>query len=280
MHRRLGRRPRAPASCVTPTDDPQLVLVATGSEVALCVDAADALAARRRRRARREPAVVGPLRAAGRDVPRRRCCPPACRCCRSRRRRRSAGSAAPTTRSASTASAPARPATSCSTSSASTSTTSSTRAQALLAPERGEVNRMNRLQRPVPGARPEPVARQPQARLPHLRPARRAARPRHPRPHVEPDDLPEGDPGLEPTTTSSSRELAADEHPVIDDYWALVLADIHGALRRVRRRSYDAVRRRSTAIVSVEVAPSLAHDSAGTVAAARDLHERDRPAAT
>ena len=32
--------------------------------------------------------------------------------------------------------------------------------------------------------------------------------------------------------------------------------------------------------VSVEVAPGLAHDSAGTEAAARDLHERDRPAAT
>ena len=46
---------------------------------------------------------------------------------------------------------------------------------------------------PVRGVRPEPVARQPQARLPDLGPARRAARRRHPRPDVEPDDLPEGD---------------------------------------------------------------------------------------
>ena len=93
---------------------------------------------------------------------------------------------------------------------------------------------MERLIRPVRRVRPEPVARQPEARLHHLGPARRAARPGHPWADVEPDDLPEGDPGLgrlrravpasSPSTTARS----------IDDYWALVLQDINGALRRVR----------------------------------------------
>ena len=47
-HRRLGGRAAAPASCV-PSDDPDVVLVGTGSEVALCVDAAEQLATRRHR---------------------------------------------------------------------------------------------------------------------------------------------------------------------------------------------------------------------------------------
>jgi transaldolase len=67
-------------------------------------------------------------------------------------------------------------------------------------------------------------------------------------------------------------ELAVDEHPILDDYWALVIADIHGACD-VFSRTYD----HSDGLdgfVSVEVAPSLAHDTAGTEAAARSLHER------
>ncbi len=67
-------------------------------------------------------------------------------------------------------------------------------------------------------------------------------------------------------------ELAADEHPVIDDYWAMVLADIHGACD-VFSRVYD----ESDGVdgyVSVEVDPGLANDGPGTEAAARDLHER------
>jgi len=70
------------------------------------------------------------------------------------------------------------------------------------------------------------------------------------------------------------RLLAADEHPVIDDYWALVLADIHGACD-VFSRVYD----ESDGIdgyVSVEVDPGLAHDGPGTETAARQLHERLR----
>ncbi len=67
-------------------------------------------------------------------------------------------------------------------------------------------------------------------------------------------------------------QLAADEHPVIDDYWAMVLSDIHGACD-VFSRVYD----ETDAVdgyVSVEVDPSLAHDAPGTESAARDLHER------
>ena len=60
--------------------------------------------------------------------------------------------------------------------------------------------------------------------------------------------------------------LAADEHPVIDDYWAMVLADIHGACD-VFSRVYDATDGLD-GYVSVEVAPDLAHDGPGTIAAA------------
>ena len=59
---------------------------------------------------------------------------------------------------------------------------------------------------------------------------------------------------------------------VIDDYWSLVIQDIHGACD-VFSKVYD----HSNGVdghVSVEVAPSLAHDGPGTETAARDLHER------
>ncbi len=70
------------------------------------------------------------------------------------------------------------------------------------------------------------------------------------------------------------RALAADAHPVIDDYWAMVLSDIHGACD-VFSRVYD-VTDALDGYVSVEVDPSLAHDGPGTEAAARELHERLR----
>jgi transaldolase len=59
---------------------------------------------------------------------------------------------------------------------------------------------------------------------------------------------------------------------VTDAYWQLVTADIEGALRLLRpvHDSSDGV----DGYVSVEVAPELARDSAGTEAAARELHER------
>ncbi len=82
--------------------------------------------------------------------------------------------------------------------------------------------------------------------------------------------------GLVRTTTSSSSELIADntgaDGEVIEDYWSLVIRDIHGACD-VFSKVYD----HSDGVdgyVSVEVAPNLAHDGPGTESAARDLHER------
>jgi transaldolase len=68
------------------------------------------------------------------------------------------------------------------------------------------------------------------------------------------------------------RKLAGDNGPVIDDYWALVLADIHGALDSFAELYHDS--HGADGFVSVEVDPGLAHDSAGTESAARALHEQ------
>jgi transaldolase len=59
---------------------------------------------------------------------------------------------------------------------------------------------------------------------------------------------------------------------VEDAYWDLVVDDITAALA-VLRPVFDASGG-GDGFVSVEVAPSLAHDTAGTTAAARALHER------
>jgi transaldolase len=75
-----------------------------------------------------------------------------------------------------------------------------------------------------------------------------------------------------PDYDAQFRELAADQHPVIDDYWAMVLADIHGACD-VFSRVYDETDGHD-GYVSVEVDPGLAHDGPGTEGAARQLHER------
>ncbi len=71
-------------------------------------------------------------------------------------------------------------------------------------------------------------------------------------------------------------ELIADNSgaagEVIEDYWSLVIRDIHGACD-VFSKVYD----QSNGVdgyVSVEVAPNLAHDGPGTESAARELHER------
>ena len=64
--------------------------------------------------------------------------------------------------------------------------------------------------------------------------------------------------------------------PVEDAYWDLVVDDINAALE-VLRPVFDSSGG-SDGFVSVEVAPSLAHDTEGTNTAARGLHERiDRP---
>ncbi len=67
-------------------------------------------------------------------------------------------------------------------------------------------------------------------------------------------------------------KLAAANHPIIEDYWALVLADINGALDVFAELYHDS--HGADGYASVEVAPDLAHDSAGTEAAARDLHQQ------
>src|ERR1700733_14437486 len=61
-------------------------------------------------------------------------------------------------------------------------------------------------------------------------------------------------------------------HSVEDCYWEMVITDIVGALGVLRpvHDGSDGV----DGYVSLEVAPSLAHDTAGTVAAARKLHAR------
>lgn len=72
------------------------------------------------------------------------------------------------------------------------------------------------------------------------------------------------------------RALAKDDHPIIDDYWAMVLSDINSALdvfAPLYHQSYG-----GDGFVSVEVAPDLANDSAGTERSARQLHTLiDRP---
>jgi transaldolase len=68
------------------------------------------------------------------------------------------------------------------------------------------------------------------------------------------------------------KALAIDAHPVVDDYWQMVIADIHGACD-VFSRTYD-LTQGLDGYSSVEVAPELANDSAGTETAARGLHEQ------
>ncbi len=60
--------------------------------------------------------------------------------------------------------------------------------------------------------------------------------------------------------------------PVEDAYWDMVVDDINDALA-ILRPVYDSSGG-GDGFVSVEVAPSLAHDTEGTIAAARGLHER------
>jgi transaldolase len=70
--------------------------------------------------------------------------------------------------------------------------------------------------------------------------------------------------------------LAPFSNPIIDDYWAMVLDDIGGALDTLAP-VYEASNG-GDGFVSVEVDPGLAHDSDGTVAGARKLHTHiDRP---
>jgi transaldolase len=68
------------------------------------------------------------------------------------------------------------------------------------------------------------------------------------------------------------RQLAAVEHPIVDDYWSMVLADINGALDVFAELYHDS--HGADGFASVEVDPGLAHDGRGTEIAARDLHDK------
>ena len=71
-------------------------------------------------------------------------------------------------------------------------------------------------------------------------------------------------------------DLVGGGSSVVDAYWDLVAHDIEGALDLLRP-VYDASAG-TDGFVSVEVAPDLARDSAGTEAMARELHQRiDEP---
>jgi len=68
------------------------------------------------------------------------------------------------------------------------------------------------------------------------------------------------------------RSLIAAGQPVVDAYWQLAIddtVDALGILRPIFEESGGA-----DGFVSLEVAPELAHDTEGTVTAARDLHHR------
>ncbi|MCU1495323.1 MAG: transaldolase [Acidimicrobiaceae bacterium] len=67
-------------------------------------------------------------------------------------------------------------------------------------------------------------------------------------------------------------ELVAAGKSVDDTYWELVLQDANGALKLFRPLFDESDG--SDGFVSVEVSPTLAHDTAGTIAAARNLAER------
>ena len=71
-------------------------------------------------------------------------------------------------------------------------------------------------------------------------------------------------------------ELMAADTSITDAYWTMVVTDIESATA-ILRPTYDDSGGLD-GFVSVEVAPSLAHDTAGTVAMARELHARiDEP---
>lgn len=66
-------------------------------------------------------------------------------------------------------------------------------------------------------------------------------------------------------------ELIADGQTVPESYWKLVIADIEDALR-ILRPVYDSSDG-DDGFVSVELAPELARDTAGSIEAARGLHD-------
>ena len=68
------------------------------------------------------------------------------------------------------------------------------------------------------------------------------------------------------------RSLIASEETVLDAYWALIVDDVKDACAVLRPVFEDSCG--TDGFVSIEVAPELAHDTDGTISAARDLHDR------
>jgi transaldolase len=66
------------------------------------------------------------------------------------------------------------------------------------------------------------------------------------------------------------QQLISSGRSVMDAYWELVITDVRGALALLRP-TFD-VSQGADGFVSIEVAPELARDTAGTVSAARQLH--------
>ncbi len=122
---------------------------------------------------------------------------------------------------------------------------------------------MTKLARPLRRPGPEPLARQPPARLDHRRRAGSAGSTRGVRGVTSnPTIFEKAIERRRPTTTSSSADLRRAAASIDDVYWALVIADIGDALA-VLRPVYDASGG-VDGFVSVEVAPDLAHDTDGT----------------
>ena len=84
----------------------------------------------------------------------------------------------------------------------------------------------------------------------------------------QPDDLPEGHPGLARLRRAVPRARRPTASPIIDDYWAIVAAPTSTA-RSTCSPGCTTTATARDGFVSVEVDPGLAHDTAGT--------ERRRP---
>ena len=274
-HRRARARAASPRGAYVLVDEERrrldLVLIGTGSEVSLCVGAAEQLAGRRRRRSRVVSMPSWELfEAQADDVPRRRCCRRRADARgRGRRRRfgweRYADDVVGIDRFG--ASAPG---------------------DVVMREVRLHRRARRRARAALLGSRPRGGLTDDQSRSPDsttsarapgttTSPARCCAsgglrelvdERRHPRRHVEPDDLREGDRRpARATTTQLARRCASRAVDVEDTYWALVIDDI-GARRRPAAPGLRRARTAATASCRSRSSPELAHDTDGTIAQA------------
>ena len=119
------------------------------------------------------------------------------------------------------------------------------------------------------------MARQPDSRVsPRWHPGPFRER-RHPRGHDQPDHFAKAIEGSD-AYDDQFAALTAGGRPIMDAYWDLVIDDLRHALAPLRP-VFD-IGGGLDGFVSIEVAPELARDTAGTINAARDLDTRiDRP---